>query len=45
MERFIVGFLIGATIGYMLATVLDPKSKLIGKADPKDPLGATAEQQ
>ncbi len=41
--RFILGLVIGFGIGYVTAVTLNLKEKLIGRADPQDPLGASAE--
>ena len=44
MERFVIGFLIGLGIGYVTAVTLNLREQLIGRANPHDPLGASADE-
>lgn len=45
MERFVIGFLVGLGIGYVTAVTLNLREQLVGRADPRDPLGATAAKE
>lgn len=45
LEKFLIGFVIGAVIGYVVAVTLNLREQLMGRADPHDPLGATAAKE